>query len=645
VTPSGGKTWFTAAEIAELALPGLPKVKRKINDRAAAEDWCLRVDSAGLPLARKRNAQGGGWEYHLSVLPAAARVALAQRGFGDTATVSDESPASSLWNWFAQQPDAVKDEARRRADVVAAIELLEASGLTRSAAVACVSAERAIGASTLWSWLKLIAGIESGDRLPNLAPRRTGGGAEAPVDDDVWQFLKSDYLRASKPTWESCYRRAVDYAAERGVEIPHARTLWRKFEREVPPQVVTLRRKGVEALRKMLPPQIRSVAELHAMELVNIDGHRVDVFVRWPDGTIGRPMCVAIQDVYSRKFLAERIGRDEDTLTARLAFADLFQRYGIPKGLLADNGRAFASKWLSGGAKSRFRFKIRDEEPTGLLTALGITIHWATPYRGQSKPIERGFRDFCDAIAKHPAFEGAYTGNSPLAKPENYGSRAVDLAVFMQVWRAGIAAHNRRTGRRTEMAGGRGSFDEVFAASYATSPIGKATDEQLRMALLAADQVSADRQNGSVTIAGNRYWTIELSQLAGQKVTVRFDPEDLTKPVHVYDRAGRFLVTAPMWERTGFLDMQAAKDRSKLESNWRKAARAAEKAEALLSADQLVARLPEYSDEDAPASPPVIRPVRHRGQTAAALKPVAEAPQPQLIDRIEAAARLRLVAD
>src|SRR3546814_15673799 len=125
----------------------------------------------------------------------------------------------------------------------------------------------------------------------------------------------------------------------------------------------------------------------------------------------------------------------------------LFPYPTLFRSLLADNGRAFASKWLTGGAKTRFRFKVRDEDPTGLLVALGVTIHWAKPYRGQSKPIERGFRDLCDAVAKHPAFEGAYTGNRPDAKPENYGSKAVDLDTFLRVWNEGMAAHNARLGQ------------------------------------------------------------------------------------------------------------------------------------------------------------------------------------------------------
>jgi putative transposase len=76
----------------------------------------------------------------------------------------------------------------------------------------------------------------------------------------------------------------------------------RKLEREVDPRLIIAKREGAEALRKTLPPQQRSVADLQALELVNIDGHKFDVFARFPDGRIGRPMMVAIQDVYSRKF-------------------------------------------------------------------------------------------------------------------------------------------------------------------------------------------------------------------------------------------------------------------------------------------------------------------------------------------------------
>lgn len=634
------KLWFTASELADTGLSGLPKRKREINRLADSQNWKIASDDHGARLARRRAGRGGGFEYHISLLPAAARADLVRRGIvaseGD-AEAGNCNDMSNLWHWLGRQPTAVRAEAQRRASILACIDMFESSGMPRSSAVTAVAASEGISAGTLWNWLRLVSGVANADRLPHLAPRRQGGGIEAVVDPEIWQELLSDYLRLSGASWSTCYRRAAEKAKKRGIELPHSRTLWRKFQKEVPEQVVTLRRKGEEALRNMLPAQIRSVADMQAMELVNIDGHRCDVFVRWPDGRIIRPTMIAIQDVYSRKFLSWRFAESEDMVTARLVFADLFAKWGIPKGLLTDNGRAFASKWLTGGAKTRFRFKIRDEDPTGLLVALGIQIHWAKPYRGQSKPIERGFRDLCDAIAKHPAFEGAYTGNRPDAKPENYGSKAVDFETFQQVWNAGMEAHNRQLGRRSEMAGGRKSFDQVFEESYARSAIGKATEEQLRMALLAADQVRTDRKTGAIALAGNRYWAPELSEIAGQPVTVRFDPEQLHAPIHVYDRAGRFLVTASLWEATGFLDMAAAKNRQRLERNWKKSAKAAAEALDLLSADELVARMPDYDAEETAPQPGAARMVRHRGQTVAQMKPVSQtAARPLITPETEA---------
>lgn len=648
----GGKEWFTAAELAELALPGLPRTKRKINERAASDGWALRTGIAGQPLARPRAGRGGGLDYHLDVLPPAARGAIATMGVSVAADVSatPETREARLWRWFDGTTDAVKREAKRRLATVQLVEAYERAGLTRSAAVANAAARDQVGASTLWQWLSLVDGAAPADRLAHLAPRRQGGGANAEVDAGAWQFLLSDYLRPEKPTFTSCYWRMVKgYADPRGLAVPHEKTLRRKLEREVDGRLVIARRSGAEELRRSLPAQERSVADLHALEAVNIDGHKFDVFVRWPDGRVGRPMMVALQDLHSRKIVAHRIDESENALATRLVFADLFRNYGIPRACLLDNGRAFASKTITGGAKSRFRFKIRDEEPTGVLTALGIEIHWATPYRGQSKPIERAFRDMCDTIAKHPALAGAYTGNRPDAKPENYGSHAVPIDAFRAVVAAGIAAHNAKTGRRTEMGRGCKSFDQVFAESYATAPIGKATPEQLRMALLTAEERTCDRQTGVVTLEQNRYYARELSAYTGQKLTLRFDPDDLHGEVHVYTRAGAFICTAPAIAAVSFFDKASANKRRAQEADQRRLVKQLAETHQLLDAAALTAMMPAYDDEAPAPVSTVVRPVRHRGQTAAALRscPASAAAQPvttSVTDRLaKAATRLRVV--
>lgn len=614
------REWFTSGELAELGLPGLPADKRSINRRAQEERWSMRHDSEGELLVRPRAGRGGGVEFHVSLLPGAARLELSRRG------LTGERPgpvAADIdlggWRWFEGQTAKVKVEAARRLQIVHEVELLEESGFTRTAAIAEVSGRRTIGTSTLWNWLRLVEAVAPDHRLPALAPRRKGGGAERDIDPLLWTAFKSDFLRPSAPTLTSCYERTRAIAAEKGLSMPSERTMRRRLEREVDPRIIKLRREGEEALRRSIPAQRRTIDHLHALEHVNIDGHKFDVFVRTPEGKVIRPIMVAIQDIYSSKFVAWRLGEAESAVLTRLCFADLFQNFGIPKACTLDNGRAFASKWITGGVMNRYRFKVREDEPTGLLTGLGIKIHWALPYRGQSKPIERAFRDLCDTIAKHPAMEGAYTGNTPMAKPENYGSRAIEWDVFVAHVNQGMAAHNARLGRRGRNYRGR-SFDQVFTESFAAAPIGKAGPEQMRMALLAADHVRVDKQTGEIGLFGNRYWSEQCGLLQGQRVTVRFDPDNLMQAVHVYSQDGRFLTSADLIADNGFDDVAGAVASKKRLKAYRKMVKDGAEAEMLMMSEEVAAMQASTVDAEIP-EPAVIRPVRHRGQTAAALRP------------------------
>lgn len=619
----GGKFWFTAADLAELKLPGLPSTKRKVNERAAKECWALQAGADGMPLARPRQARGGGLEYHISVLPSATRSALVRRGIAVACEpAADSAPIgqSAAWSWYEAQSAKVKDEAERRARIIGQIDVLIDAGVNLSNAVQAVARGETVGASTLWAWLSLVEGVAASDRLPHLAPRRKGGGRETVVDADLWSIIVSDYLRPSRPTFASCYARAEDIAAERGLSLPSEKTLKRKLEREIDGRLIVAKRHGADALKLMIPQQRRTVAHMHAMEWVNIDGHKFDVFVHRkrakPDDKPIRPVMVALQDVFSRKILAWRIGESESAVLTRLAFADLFRDYGIPGHCLLDNGRAFASKWITGGAPTRFRFKIKDHEPTGLLTALGIKTRWAKPFHGQAKPIERAFRDLADVVARAPATEGAWTGNHIDAKPENYNERALEWDVFVALVDRVIRKHNAKLGRRTEMANGR-SFDQVFEASYAVSQIRRASAAQLRLALLTGEQVRTHRQSGEISLAGNRYWAPELSQIAGKPVTIRFDPENLHTPIHVYNQAGEFLVTAELIADTGFDNMAAARARSKADRDIVKLARELEKREQLRDAAELAALQSDAPEVQLP-EPKIVQPVRTRHRNGAA---------------------------
>jgi hypothetical protein len=256
---------------------------------------------------------------------------------------------------------------------------------------------------------------------------------------------------------------------------------------------------------RLYPSLERSVGELHALEWINGDGYRHNVFVRWPDGTIARPVTWLWQDIYSRKILAWRTDHTENSDLIRLALADLIEHWGVPEHATLDNTRAAANKWLSGGTPTRYRFKVRPEDPLGILPRLGIQVHWTSVQAGkgwgQAKPIERAFGvgGLSEYIDKDPAFRGAWTGPDPTAKPENYNSRAVDLQTFEAVLADRLAVWNSQPGRRTEICQGRLSFDEAFSASYSRSTIRKASSAQRRLLLLAAESVRVDN-TGAVAL-------------------------------------------------------------------------------------------------------------------------------------------------
>jgi transposase InsO family protein len=616
------QAWFTASELEALRLPGLPGDKRSINRRAQAERWASRQGADGKLLTRARAGRGGGVEYHARLLPAEAQLELARRGYACCQPDTPKSDSDQLWAWFDRQKASVKAEAQRRLAIITAIHTHCATGVKITAAVPLAAAQHGIGASTIFGWLKQVRGVERSDWLPTLADNRKGGGKKAEIDPELWEHLKSNWLRPEKQPFAACLVRTQELAAARGLTLPSSRTLLRRLQREVPRSVQIMAREGTEALERHIPDARRSVESLHAMQVVNIDGHTFDVFVEHPNDPTKRvrPVMVAIQDVYSRKFLGWQIDLSENVLATRLAFAQVFRDFGIPKICLLDNSRTFASKALTAGADTRYRYKVDPEEPAGLLVSLGIEVRFAQIYHGQSKPIERAFRELADHIARGPECAGAYTGNSPMNKPANYGSRAVPWDEFEQIVAQGIARFNARLGRKGGACKGR-SCDVTFAESYATSKIDKANETHLRMALLAAERKRLDSRTGEIQLYGNRYYSPVFLEHLGAAVTVRFDPANLHREVHVYDKQGQYLAQADLIADHGFFDQAGAIETSKRRKEIRRAVRAGLEAERTLEAADIAAAQVPLVVPDRPESQ-VVSPVRHRATVgAAALKP------------------------
>ena len=598
------REWFSAVELA--GQPGLPQARRSIS-RA--------LSTLGEDQRRKRQGRGGGWEYHISALPSATQAALltmngqSQREPEAPAAVEQEPEpegrSAALWQNFERRPQTIKDSAAERLQVVLAVEQLIGGGHSIGGAVRAVAEQTGVSVATVQRYRQRTKGVGPGDWLPILAPRLAGRVASVEIPPPAWETFKADYLRLERPAASACYDRLQRVAEKEGWPLPSYATFLRRL-REIPRQVRTLARKGREALKRSYPAQVRDHTVYRALEAVNADGHKFDTFVRFPDGEVCRPVMIAWQDISSGKILSRRVDKTENADMIRLAFCDLAGRFGIPEVAFLDNGRGFASKWMTGQTKTRFRFKIKEEDPQGVLVSLGVKVRWATPYHGQAKPIERAFRDLCEYVAMHPALSGAYTGNSPSNKPANYGARAVGLAEFMAVLDEEIKRHNARSGRRGRACNGR-SFDEIFNESYTAGPIRKATREQLRLCLLAAEGVTCSRQDASISLHKNRYWSECLAPHAGRKVVVRFDPLDLHSNVHVYHLSGEYIGAAECIQAAGFGDTEAAREHARKRNQYNRKTKELLALERTMTPQEVAAQLPQAEPEGAPPRTQVIK--------------------------------------
>jgi putative transposase len=618
----GGRDWLTAAEIVAIGAPDLPGSVRGFNDLAAASGW--RKDETK---ARRLAQKGGGWEYHISVLPPSAQMRLAlRRRAAPTEAAAPRDEAA--WAGYEALPAKAKAEAERRLAILDTVETLAAlsPGRGMRAAIQRAAVQHGVSVRSIDNWRAAAGSACGADRLPLLAPQWKSAATFDPCHSKALDILISDWLRPERPAFSACYRRMRKAASANGwLPIPSERALRRRVEAEVPRAVATLARDGKDKAKTLYPVQRRSRMVFHAMQAVNMDGHKLDVRVSVPWAKDPQRMhLIALQDLYSGKIVAWRVTDSENRHSVRLTIGDMISAQGIPEQIYLDNGRAFTSKDISGGAQNRFRFKIREDDPQGLLTSLGVQIHWTKPYSGQSKPIERAFRDLCEEIAKHPACSGAYTGNDPLNKPANYGTRAVALDALKRLVDEMIAEHNARPGRRTETAGGR-SFDETFEASLAdpANIVTRASEAQRSLWLLTADRVTAQRGSGEIKIFGNRYWATELNQYAGRKVTVRFDPERLHEPLIVYDQTDRLICRAACIADTGFNSAEAATTHNRNRAAYERALREHERLRDKLSADELAGiygAVPSEKPKKAVRSK-VVRLAGARGGAAAAPAP------------------------
>jgi len=609
--------WITIQEL--LKVDGMPTTAQGVAHKAKVEGWERR---------RVSGVKGRVYEYNFfslsvhdqaRVLKSKNKIMIGNQILDKPKPVEKNYCAEALWLKYEKVTDKQKEEAQKRAVVVIAVRQLVGTGCKTVEALEIVAQTHNEPQGNVRRWYYSTKKLEQSDLLPALLSghsTRNYSSRHFDMSPAAWDFFVADYFRLEQPAFNTCYQRLRDTAKDKGWKIPSDSSVRRKIEREITPQQAILWRKGEHALMQLYPAQQRSVEELSAMEWINGDGYLHNVFVRWHNGEILRPKTWIWQDVRTRKILAYYCDVSENSDSIRLSLADVIEQYGVPKHVTIDNTRAAANKWLTGGVPNRYRFKVKADEPLGIIPMLGIQLHWSSVMfgkgHGQAKPIERAFSHggLGELVDKHPLLAGAYTGANVLEKPDNYNSKnAVNVEVFFKALEQGIAMFNSKSNRNTEVCNGVMSFDEAFNASYQSSVIKKATAEQRRLLLLPSEAVTV-RPDGTFTIdaggsirgAKNRYYSEKLIGIRPNKVVIRFDPRNLHDSVLVYTLDGHFICDAQCLNRVAFGDTQAAREHKRQRTQFVKHHKSAAENQKRMSILEVQALLPDVDVPEKPES-------------------------------------------
>ncbi|MEF1330742.1 transposase domain-containing protein, partial [Vibrio sp. M260121] len=539
-------------------------------------------------------------EYHIDCLPAETRTALLQQQAAEEVEQAESEEvrkvsSEELWYEFDLASESQKERAKHALELCLRVQKYVDNGEKLVAAMKQVAAESHVTYARIHRWFYISPALRTkhipqGDWLPSLLDGRGGATRTAHIPEEAWEFFKADYLRPEMKsgTVMECYRRLEKLAKDKGWELPCHRVFTARIKRDIPKELVMLKRFGkAEFQKSMLPSQRRSRAGLHAMQVVAGDGHVARVFCKTDDGKIFRPTIWGFIDVYSSMIVGYSVDVSENTEMLGIAIHRMVSKFGTPSLFVLDRGSAALSEAMTGGMSRPKRDgsgklnhkKFDTYEVEGVIKSLGADVNWIKSVdddegrsgNSRANPIERSWhsKGGIGQFEREPAFAKAYTGSSINDKPSNYNSKnAVSIELFLTMLDAWVHEWNNRKGRRTEMAKGQGlSFAQVFERSYEQSAIAKPTSAQLALCLLRTRKAVKVHNGGIVELnAGNyskhltnRYQSTLLYEHVGEKVKLRFNPYDLTQFVLAYTEDDRLIGKIPLYEDVDFVDAGAAR--------------------------------------------------------------------------------------
>jgi len=557
------KDAYTAAELAAMALPGLPGSPQGFNKFAAREGW-------------ERRSQGSSqaWEYPVSTLPAPVRQAILTRLARQIAPAATNLPVAATRPPVpAPAPAAtsadigrLKTWQRRRMDARAALlahaDALLLTGCSARAALRTIVAQAAAG--------RLPAELA---RLIPLANARTGedGGRLVSLRSlQRWQAERAlagvaalapkAAPEAGIPAWADTFMRLRARPQKPGI-VEVLEDYWpdgaekpsydqaRRFLKRLDAISRNAGRMGPRALQQLKAYVARDISELWPGAVFIGDGHTYKQEVAHPiHGQPFRPEVTAILDVYTRRWVGWSAALAENTWSVADALRHAVTTSTCCAILYYDHGS---------GAENR----TWDDDVVGLAARLQLTKLHSAPWSSQARGVIERFNASVlhKAARRRPTYIGqrmddearrhAYKVTRAEIKATGTSRLLTSWADFIADIDAAMAGYNNRphstlakiidpsTAKRRHMTPNevwRKAMDE----GWRPDPI---PAEEARTMFRPALRRTVHR--AIVELFGNQYHAPELEALHDEEVMVAYDIHDANSVI-VSLLDGRFVCEA-----------------------------------------------------------------------------------------------------
>lgn len=592
---------LTADEVSEL----LRGDARRVREGCAAGRY---------PGAFKDEA--GAWHIPLSALPIEARARHLAREVGivigrPSSSEFRELPsdeAEALWQRFEGASKKLKERAQRDAEACHFWRLGMAEGRARKDMTAEIGERFGIKKSALYEKLARIDRYDPMHWPALLLGQWTGdGGRRVAWPTAAWKCFLREALTPKCPI-RTAWRRTCAEAKRQGWgAIPSYDKAKADYE-AIDEDVKVYIKEGETALKARSPTARRDYTSLPLHDTWSMDGRRLDVFCIDRNGKYGkpgrvfRPWIYAYAEVRSRFWLGHALGPDLNSDSVRAGFLAAIKTTGrvVPREIEPDNGREIGARENSGGTPWTRRWRGK-EDPNGIIglfPRLGIEIGWTNVAHGQAKIIERVFGTIAQMLEMRHEFRGAYCGNTPDARPEEW-----DATTFVEIERMEklidqvVTDYNEELGRRGQGMDGKSChqvyIEQARAPDLAVRTI---TATQERLCGYSAAGITISKKDGGFTILDSKYWSEGTSKLPpGKGCYALYNPSNLSDAVYVY-RGEKRLCEARKVELTPYNSKPAAKEIMRARASYTRDVKAAAKAlQELIAAEGagLEAQLPK----------------------------------------------------